>query len=292
MAAGSELPMRLRRLLPEPGSLTADEALEQLRFAECASDARPFVAVNMVATVDGRASVDGRTAALSSVADRQFFHALRTCVDGVLVGAGTLRTERYGRLVRAAHRRDQRVANGLTPDPLAIVVSGSLDLPATLPLLQGSHHASSSSPPPKRRWRAARRTSSICVRPRSISPQRSRACAASTGMHSILCEGGPSLNTSLLAAGLLDELFLTIAPKLAGGSGALSTPAHPPRSRRPADPQLTCEERFEQLDRYGAPELAVVERTTASCPGVRARLVSRVVCRDDHDSLREPIHRP
>jgi hypothetical protein len=55
MAAGSELPVRLRRLLPEPGSLTADEAVEQLRFGEYASDARPFVAVNMVATVDGRA---------------------------------------------------------------------------------------------------------------------------------------------------------------------------------------------------------------------------------------------
>jgi riboflavin biosynthesis pyrimidine reductase len=90
----------------------------------------------MVATVDGRASVDGRTAPLSSVADRQFFHALRTRVDAVLVGAGTLRTERCGRLGRAAHRRDRRVANGLTSDPLAIVVSGSLDLPATLPLLQ------------------------------------------------------------------------------------------------------------------------------------------------------------
>jgi riboflavin biosynthesis pyrimidine reductase len=138
MAAGSELPVRLRRLLPEPASLTADDAVEQLHFGECASDERPFVAVNMVATVEGRASVDGRTAPLSSVADRQFFHALRTRADAVLIGAGTLRTERYGRLVRAAHRRDRRVANGLTSDPLAIVVSGSLDLPGTLPLLQDS----------------------------------------------------------------------------------------------------------------------------------------------------------
>jgi riboflavin biosynthesis pyrimidine reductase len=116
----------------------ADEVVEQLRFADCASNARPFVAVNMVTTVDGRASVAGRTAPLSSVADRQFFHALRTRVDAVLMGAGTLRTERYGRLVRAAHRRDRRVANGLTSDPLAIVVNGSLDLPGTLPLLQDS----------------------------------------------------------------------------------------------------------------------------------------------------------
>ena len=89
----------------------------------------------MVATVDGRASVAGRTAPISSLADRQLFHALRTRVDAVMVGAGTLRAERYGRIVPDPQRREQRVAAGLEADPLAIVVSGRLDLPADLPLL-------------------------------------------------------------------------------------------------------------------------------------------------------------
>jgi riboflavin biosynthesis pyrimidine reductase len=90
----------------------------------------------MVHTTDGRASVDGRTAPISSLADRQLFHALRTRVDAIMVGAGTLRIERYGRMVPDAARREQRRLAGLQPDPLAIVVSGSLDLPADLPLLQ------------------------------------------------------------------------------------------------------------------------------------------------------------
>jgi hypothetical protein len=137
MADRSELPARLRRLLPEPGSLTPTRS-----SSNCARRLR----LERAAVCGGEhgrhrrrpASVAGRTAPLSSVADRQFFHAQRTRVDAVLMGAGTLHTERYGRLVRAAHRRDRRVANGLTSDPLAIVVNGSLDLPGTLPLLQDS----------------------------------------------------------------------------------------------------------------------------------------------------------
>ncbi|MGI8729257.1 MAG: dihydrofolate reductase family protein, partial [Solirubrobacteraceae bacterium] len=118
-AARNEQAVTLRRLLPDADSLTADEAAERWQLDRRAPRGRPHVALNMVATVDGRASVGGRTAPISSIADRQFFHALRTRVDAVMVGAGTLRTERYGRLVPDPHRREQRVAAGLAADPLA-----------------------------------------------------------------------------------------------------------------------------------------------------------------------------
>jgi riboflavin-specific deaminase-like protein len=221
-AARNEAPVTLRRLLPEPGAMTADELVGELDFAASATDARPYVAVNMVATVDGRASVAGRTAPISSVADRQVFHALRTRVDAIMVGAGTLRTERYGRMVRDPHRREQRVAAGLAADPPAIVVSGRLDLPADLPLL---HDAAS---------RVVVVTASDALLPESaadVSYLRSApvdlggALARLREEHeirSILCEGGPALNASLLAEGLVDELFLTTVPKLAGGAGALT----------------------------------------------------------------------
>ena len=80
-----------------------------------AGPVRPHVAVNMVHTSDGRAAVHGRTGPISSLADRQLFHALRTRVDAVMVGAGTLRVERYGRLVPDAGRREQRRRAGLSP---------------------------------------------------------------------------------------------------------------------------------------------------------------------------------
>ena len=221
-AARNEPAAVLRRLLPEAGSLTADEAAGQLDFGGWAPEGRPYVAVNMVATVDGRASVAGRTAPISSVADRQLFHALRTRVDAVLVGAGTLRTERYGRLVRDERRREQRVAAGLEADPVAIVVSGRLDLPGDLPLLQDAASrvivvtAAEGSLD-----ECAAQVSYVRCSPVDLGAALARV-RAEHGIRSILCEGGPNLNASLFAAVLVDELFLTTFPTLAGGAGALT----------------------------------------------------------------------
>ena len=220
-AARNEPAVALRRLLAAAGALTADELVLQLDFAACAPEDRPYVAVNMVATIDGRASVAGRTAPISSVADRQLFHALRTRTDAIMVGAGTLRAERYGRLIRDPQRREQRVAAGLAADPLAIVVSGRLDLPADLPLL---------ADPASRVVLVTSSAASLQVAAdvtylRSAPVDLADALArlrAERGIRSILCEGGPALNASLLAAGLVDELFLTTVPKLAGGAGALT----------------------------------------------------------------------
>jgi riboflavin-specific deaminase-like protein len=221
-AARNEPPVALRRLLPEPGEVTADELAGALRFGELAPPERPYIVLNMVATADGRASVSGRTAPLSSVPDRQLFHALRTTVDAVMVGAGTVRIERYGRLVRDAARREQRSVAGLDPDPLAIVVSASLALAPDIPLLQA----------PEQRVLAITASDGAldgCAAQveyvRSSPVELASALAhvrADYGVRSILCEGGPHLNASLLLAGLVDELFLTTVPMLAGGAGALT----------------------------------------------------------------------
>jgi riboflavin-specific deaminase-like protein len=221
-AARNEPPVTLRRLLPEPGELTAGELADELRFAELAPAERPYIALNMVATADGRATVEGRTAPISSVADRQVFHALRTRVDAVMVGAGTVRTERYGRLVRDAARREQRGAAGLEADPLAVVVSGSLGIPPDLPLLQEAeqrivfvtaHDGELAS--------CAAQVQYLRAAPVDLPAALARL-RAEHGVRSILCEGGPHLNGSLLEAGLVDELFLTTAPALAGGADPLT----------------------------------------------------------------------
>ena len=62
---------------------------------------RPFVFVNMIATVDGRAARDGRSATIGGEADLELLLELRTIADAVLIGTGTLRAEGYDRLVRA-----------------------------------------------------------------------------------------------------------------------------------------------------------------------------------------------
>ena len=89
----------------------------------------------MVTTADGRVTIGGRSGPIGNEADQDLFHALRTRVDAVMVGAGTLRAEKYGRLVRKPERREARERAGLAPDPLAVIVSGRLDLPPDLPLL-------------------------------------------------------------------------------------------------------------------------------------------------------------
>jgi riboflavin biosynthesis pyrimidine reductase len=89
---------------------------------------------NFALTVDGRAAIDGRSGPIAGPADLELLLALRSRVDAVMVGAGTLRAERYGRIIRDPDVRARREAEGLSDDPLAVVVSGSLEIPWEIPL--------------------------------------------------------------------------------------------------------------------------------------------------------------
>lgn len=226
---GDEPSVRLRRLLPAPGSATPAEVASGLRLAELASPERPYLVLNMVATLDGKAALGGRTAGIGSRADRELFHHLRTQADAVMAGAGTLRAERYGRLVREPARRDKRRREGLAPDPLACVVSASLAGLEDLPLLAapeqpvvvltGGEGEIAPTPARVRYVRAAAREGSggavdLAAALRSLRVEH--------GVRSIVCEGGPTLNAELLRANLVDELFLSVAPKLVGGAQALT----------------------------------------------------------------------
>jgi 5-amino-6-(5-phosphoribosylamino)uracil reductase len=217
--------VKLRRLLPEPGIVTVEQALEGLALSDLAPAHRPYMVVNMVATADGAAAVGDHTAPISNLADRELFHELRTHVDAVLVGAGTVRTERYGRLVRDPQRRARRVARGLAPDPLAVVASHRLQLTPDLPLLADQDSrvvvltASDAELPA-----CAAQVSYLRSPPDGEVDLAAMLTQLRTehGVRSLLCEGGPNLNASLLPAGLIDELFLSIAPTLAGSVGSLS----------------------------------------------------------------------
>jgi riboflavin biosynthesis pyrimidine reductase len=152
----------VQRLLPDPGTTTVEEQLDSYRPWEHPRDDRPFVAMNFAATVDGRATIGGVSGPIGSATDTAMLSGLRTRFDAVMIGAGTMRAERYGEIGRR----------------LIVVESGPagrVDLPALL---------------------------------RSLRDE---------GVKALLCEGGPTLHGALQAAGLVDDLFLTIAPKLAGG---------------------------------------------------------------------------
>jgi riboflavin biosynthesis pyrimidine reductase len=222
---------RLKRLLPHgpPGSveeivagfdLDGSADLDPTHPAD-----RPRVILNMVSTADGHATLGGRSGALSGPADRALFHALRLTVDAVMAGAATVRVERYGRIVPDASRRQTRIARGLREEPLACIVSGRLALEGEIPLLADPAAHVVILTPSSASLPAGAAAAEVDYIRTARDGQLDLASAlaelrARFGVRTLLCEGGPHLNAQLLGAGLVDELFLSLAPLLAGGDPA------------------------------------------------------------------------
>ena len=207
----------MRRLAPR----AVPDADVEAAYADLASrraDGRAYVVVNMVASVDGAFSVAGQTKDLSSEADRFVFHHLRSLVDVILVGAQTVRAERYGPPRISEERQRARVARGQKPMPRIAVVTGSLDLDWTTAMFTESPTRpivlTSESAEPDAVARA-RKVADVIV-----AGEKRVDLAAALGMlpaDVVLCEGGPTLNGVLAGDDLIDELCLTVAPALIGG---------------------------------------------------------------------------
>jgi riboflavin biosynthesis pyrimidine reductase len=218
--------LRLERLLPAGGcQTTVPEVVRELGLYERGTlpPGRPRVLLNMIATADGRATLAGRSGPLGGAADHALFHGLRGAVDAVLVGAATVRAERYGRMIADPAQRAARRERGLSQEPLACIVSGRLALAADLPLLREPEArvaivtASPASLPDTEahvEYVRAARSGSLQLAAALVELRERFA------VEWVLCEGGPHLAGQLLAEGLLDELFLTLSPMLAGGEAA------------------------------------------------------------------------
>ncbi|HEX6229916.1 MAG TPA: dihydrofolate reductase family protein [Solirubrobacterales bacterium] len=208
----------MRRLIPDPAPTSVEEQLYSYRPWEHPHEERPFVAMNFAATVDGRATIEGVSGPIGSRTDTEMLAELRTRFDAVMIGAGTMRAERYGRLVPSQEKREHRERLGLPHDPLMVIVSGHLDLPWDAPLFTEEagrvlvFTASEAEPPDTATTlRIVRHEGRVDLAAALLQLRRER------GVRALLCEGGPRLHAELQAAGLVDELFLTIAPKLGGG---------------------------------------------------------------------------
>src|SRR5919197_1863580 len=124
----------MQRLLPEPGPTTVQEQLDALDLVGRAYEHRPYVVTNFALTVDGKATLHGRSGAIGSQTDTELLVCLRTRVDAVMIGAGTMRAERYGRPIADPGKRGRRERRGLSQDPLLVIVSGRMDLPWDAPV--------------------------------------------------------------------------------------------------------------------------------------------------------------
>jgi 5-amino-6-(5-phosphoribosylamino)uracil reductase len=209
------------RLLPDAGTVEVQELIGSLDLASAAPADRPYTVVNFVATADGSATFKGRSGPIGDDGDRAMFHALRENVDAVLAGTGTLSVERYGRILGKAERRERRVAAGRAPEPLACVISRSGRLPLEIPLFaEPEAQIVVFSPQPVEGSSVAATIHHEAYDGTAAEPLTSvmRTLRRNYDVGSLLCEGGPSLFGALLEERLVDELFLTLAPKLAGGS--------------------------------------------------------------------------
>jgi riboflavin-specific deaminase-like protein len=185
---------------------------------------RPWTLLNMVASIDGATAVDGLSGPLGGPADKDVFRAIRAVADVILVAAGTARAERYGPPRTSEALQAQRVARGQAPHPRLAVVTASLDLDPASPMFAEAHEPPlvlTTQNAPQERADALAEVAAVerCGTDRvdlasALAGLRAAGCAV------VVCEGGPSLNGQLLAAGLIDEVDLTLAPTLVGGASA------------------------------------------------------------------------
>lgn len=210
------------RLLPDCASEALDELYLDLDVP--AGRERPYVVLGMVTSVDGAVAVAGRTADLGGPADALAYSRLREVCDVILVGAATAREENYGPPRTRPGGAQRRRARGLAERAVLAVVtaSGRLDPQARL-------FADPTRRPVVVAPRAARggplhdlgdRAEILEAGDDSVDFADMLARFAARGWRRVLCEGGPTINSLLLAEGLVDELFVTFAPVLVGGAAA------------------------------------------------------------------------
>jgi riboflavin-specific deaminase-like protein len=176
---------------------------------------RPYLAINMVATADGRAAVDGSAVGIGSPADKRLMRELRAEADVVLHGAGTVRADPLSARV-PPELVPQRVASGLSPQPLGAIVTRSGNLPVHHPYYESATVVYVLS---DREVRIDSKVVEVCHLGTVTDVVRD---LGRRGVKRILCEGGPTLNSALFQAELIDDVFLTVAPKLVGGDDPLT----------------------------------------------------------------------
>jgi riboflavin-specific deaminase-like protein len=210
----------MQRLLPDPGTTTVPDQIHELDLISSPPDDRPYLVTNFAVTLDGRATLHGRSGAIGSDTDTEMLVCLRTRVDAVMIGAGTMRAERYGRPLADPGKRGRRERRGLSQDPLLVIVSGRMDIPWDAPVFadRGARvliftTSGTEAPETVAEVRVVRHEGTVDLAA-ALTYLRSQR-----GVRAVLCEGGPRLHAQLLDAGLVDELFVTHAPKLAGGEG-------------------------------------------------------------------------
>lgn len=187
---------------------------------------RPHVAANFVSSADGAVEVAGTSAGLSTPPDKVVLRLATDLADVVLVGAGTATVEGFTGVKHHERRDDRRRRFGLSAVPVTAVVTGSgRSLDPTAPVLTDTLvptvvFTCASVPADLRaRWADAG-ADVVLTGDGQVDLTAALAELGRRGLHRVNCMGGPLLFGSLVEAGLIDELRLTVAPFLVSGEAA------------------------------------------------------------------------
>jgi riboflavin biosynthesis pyrimidine reductase len=189
----------------------------------------PYTVTNMVASLDGRASTGGVAGGIGGPVDREVMRVLRSRADAVLVGAASLRAEKM------SLSTPEELLNDHEPQPLAVVLAGSAQVDLTNLVAHPRQEVLIASPGavrveagsvPAGLITTMRLPDLASSAPRSAFDPRPllEALRRQRGVEILLSEGGPSVNHSLIAHGLLREFFLTLAPRTLAGDADEAKP--------------------------------------------------------------------
>jgi 5-amino-6-(5-phosphoribosylamino)uracil reductase len=192
-----------------------------------APEGRPYVIVNMVMSVDGKTVVEGTEQGLGSKIDQRLMRELRVHADVVLNGANTLRVSGSSSRLGDPLLEQVRAARGKGGLPIAATITASADLPLDRAFFTASDFDAVvyvTRGAPAARVAALRATGRTVV----LLPKRNDLAAMLRHMREelgaglLLCEGGPTLNAGLFAIDAVDELFITIGPRIVAGRDSLT----------------------------------------------------------------------
>lgn len=203
-----------------PGHTSIQDLYHDVAFP-LGKNGRPYVAINVVSSVDGKATIGGRAGKVGSDLDHMLMRRIRAAVDMVLIGAGTLRTENVDFRL-PPDLQQKRAAAGVTPALTAAVLSASGDLPLDRTFFQSREFQAvvfvPRSAPRQRVQRLEKHVRVLTVGEKAVDLGRlMRVLSQDLGVKRLLVEGGPRVVHAFISAGLADELFLTISPKVVAG---------------------------------------------------------------------------
>ncbi len=212
----------MRRLHPEPA-----DSVDLAQAYAVPDESSRHLRVNMVSSVDGAATIDGRVGGLTGPADQALLHTLRALADVVLVGASTVRAEGYGALDLPEPWQQVRTARGQLPRPSLALLTRSMDLDVSAPVFTDALARplviTSTAAPVERREAAAEVADVVVAGEEYVDLTAVLDALVARGLTRILSEGGPHVLAEMFAADLVDELCLAVAPMVVGGDGTRIT---------------------------------------------------------------------